>query len=51
MTETATPPVNRSKAALKAGIFIAFIIGAILLVRYTPVKNYLTAPAMAPNHT
>jgi uncharacterized membrane protein YdjX (TVP38/TMEM64 family) len=46
MTETATPPVHRSKAALKAGVFIAFIIGAIVLVRYTPVKNYLTAQAL-----
>ncbi len=46
MTETATPPANRSKAALKAGIFIAFIIGAIILVRYTPVKDYLTAEAL-----
>jgi uncharacterized membrane protein YdjX (TVP38/TMEM64 family) len=43
MTETVNSPVNRSKAAFKAGILIAFIIGAILLVRYTPVKNYLTA--------
>ena len=46
MNETATQPVNRSKAALKAGIFIAFIIGAIILVRFTPVKNYLTAEAL-----
>jgi uncharacterized membrane protein YdjX (TVP38/TMEM64 family) len=46
MTETATPPANRSKAGLKAGIFILFIIGAIVLVRYTPVKNYLTAEAL-----
>ena len=46
MTDTATPTANRSKAGLKAGIFILFIIGAIVLVRYTPVKNYLTAQAL-----
>jgi len=46
MNETVTPPANRSKAALKAGIFIAFIIGAIILVRFTPVKDYLTADAL-----
>lgn len=46
MTETASPPVNRSKAALKAGLFIAFIIGAIILVRYSPIKGYLTAEAL-----
>lgn len=46
MMETANPPTNRSKAALKAGIFVAFVISAILLVRYTPVKDYLTAEAL-----
>lgn len=46
MTETANPPTNRSKAALKAGIFVAFVISAILLVRYTPVRDYLTAEAL-----
>jgi uncharacterized membrane protein YdjX (TVP38/TMEM64 family) len=46
MADTASPPVNRSKAALKAGLFIAFIIGAILLVRYTPVRSYLTVEAL-----
>lgn len=46
MAETVNPSINRSKAALKAGIFIAFIIGAIILVRYTPVKDYLTADAL-----
>ena len=37
---------NRSRAVIKAGIFVAFIIGAILLVRHTPVRDYLTAEAM-----
>ena len=34
---------NRKPAVVKLVIFIAFIIGAIYLVRFTPVKNYLTA--------
>ena len=34
---------NRKKAILKALILLAFIAGAILLVRFTPVKQYLTA--------
>lgn len=31
---------------IKAFILVAFIIGAILLVRFTPIKGYLTAEAM-----
>ncbi len=46
MSETVNPPVKSSKAALKAAIFILFIIGAIVMVRYTPVKDYLTADAL-----
>ena len=38
---------NRKKAILKALILLAFIIGAILLVRFTPVKQFLTADALA----
>ena len=34
---------NRKKALIKALILVAFIIGAILLVRFTPIKHYLTA--------
>jgi uncharacterized membrane protein YdjX (TVP38/TMEM64 family) len=37
---------KQKKAALKALILVAFIIGAILLVRLTPVKQYLTADAL-----
>ena len=37
---------NRKKATLKALILVAFIIGAILLVRFTPVKLFLTADAL-----
>ena len=36
------PAVSRSKAIVKALILAAFIIGAIVLVRFTPVKGYLT---------
>ncbi len=46
MAETTSPHTNRSNAAVKAGLFIAFIIGAIVLVRYTPIKDYLTADAL-----
>jgi len=37
---------SRNRAMLKAGIFLAFIILAIFLIRFTPIKNYLTAQAM-----
>jgi len=37
---------NRNRAMLKAGIFLAFIILAISLIRFTPIKNYLTAQAL-----
>jgi len=42
--ELSTP--NRKKAMLKASIFVAFIIVAIYIVRFTPVKGYLTAEAL-----
>jgi uncharacterized membrane protein YdjX (TVP38/TMEM64 family) len=35
-----------SHAVLKAIIFAAFIVSAIFLIRFTPVKNYLTAEAL-----
>jgi uncharacterized membrane protein YdjX (TVP38/TMEM64 family) len=35
-----------NRAILKAGIFLAFIILAISLIRFTPIKNYLTAQAL-----
>ncbi len=37
---------DRRKAAVKAIFFIMFILGAIVLVRYSPIKNYLTAEAL-----
>ena len=47
MEEVIEQTVNkRKKATLKALILVAFIIGAILLVRFTPVKLFLTADAL-----
>ena len=37
---------EKSRAVIKAVIFAAFIIGAVLLVRLTPVKSYLTPEAL-----
>ena len=37
---------NRKKSIMKAVIFVAFIIGAIVLVRFTPVKSYLTVGSL-----
>ena len=43
MEDVMQPTVNnRKKALVKALILVTFIIGAILLVRFTPVKQYLT---------
>jgi uncharacterized membrane protein YdjX (TVP38/TMEM64 family) len=37
---------HRSKSVLKAVIFLAFIVTAIILVRFTPIKDYLTVEAL-----
>ncbi len=37
---------NRKKAIIKAMILVAFVIGAILLVQLTPVRQYLTPDAL-----
>lgn len=37
---------NRSKAIVKALLLLVFIVAAIILLRYTPLKNYLTADAL-----
>jgi uncharacterized membrane protein YdjX (TVP38/TMEM64 family) len=37
---------GRKKAAIKASILVAFLVGAIALVRFTPIKGYLTPEAM-----
>jgi uncharacterized membrane protein YdjX (TVP38/TMEM64 family) len=41
------PADNRSRAIIKAIIFVAFIVGAIIVVRYTPVRNYITEEALS----
>ena len=40
------PTQKKSRPIFKAIVFAAFIIGAIFLIRFTPVKNYLTADAL-----
>ena len=37
---------KKKKGGAKALVLIAFIVGAIVLVRFTPVKDYLTPEAM-----
>ena len=37
---------DRSKAVIKAVILLVFIVAAIIVVRYTPLKNYLSADAL-----
>jgi uncharacterized membrane protein YdjX (TVP38/TMEM64 family) len=47
MEEVLQQQTNKtSKAVIKAIIFVAFIIGAIFLIRFTQVKSYLTAQAL-----
>jgi uncharacterized membrane protein YdjX (TVP38/TMEM64 family) len=47
MEETLEQPTKKtSKPIFKAIVFVAFIAGAIFLIRFTPVKNYLTADAL-----
>ena len=40
------PVVSRKKAMLKAGFLLVFLVGAILFIQFTPVKEYLTAKAL-----
>ena len=47
MEETVQQPKNKSRAALKAIVFAAFIIGAIFMIRYTHIRNYLTAEELS----
>jgi uncharacterized membrane protein YdjX (TVP38/TMEM64 family) len=37
------PPAGSNKGYIKAILFLAFIIAAIVVVKFTPVKDYLTA--------
>lgn len=47
MDTTFRKPANRPPSAvLKAVIFVMFILGAIALVRFTPVKSYLTVESL-----
>jgi len=47
MEETLQKPKKKtSKAVLKAMVFVVFVVAAIFLIRFTPVKNYLTADAL-----
>lgn len=46
MDTTEQLPAKKSKAVIKAVFLLGFIVGAILLVRFTPVKDYLSAEAL-----
>jgi len=39
--------VKKNKAILKAIIFLAFVVAAITVVRFTPVRNYLTVEMLS----
>jgi len=39
-------PGNRGKAILKAGILLVFVVAAIIIIRYTPIKDYLSVEAL-----
>ena len=45
-SETVQTGKSRNRAILKAGVFLVFIMLAIYLIRFTPIKNYLTAQAL-----
>ena len=40
------PTKNSTKALVKAVLFVAFMIAAISIIRFTPVKSYLTPAAL-----
>jgi hypothetical protein len=42
--ESVTP--DRKKAVIKASIFVAFVVIAIYVVKFTPIKDYLTAKTL-----
>lgn len=46
VTAEEKPENKKSKAILKAIVLLVFIIAAIFLIRFTPVKNFLTADAL-----
>ncbi len=47
MEETVQQPKKNSKAVIKVIIFASFIIGAIFMIRYTPIGNYLSAEELS----
>ena len=46
MANASSSSEKKSHAAIKALIFVLFIIGAYVLIRHTPLKVYLTAKAL-----
>lgn len=40
------PSKNSTKALVKAGALVLFVIAAIYIIRFTPIKNYLTPEAL-----
>jgi uncharacterized membrane protein YdjX (TVP38/TMEM64 family) len=42
----APPGGKKPRAVWKAVVFVLFIVGALVLVRYTPLRGYLSADAM-----
>ena len=45
--KTLTPAKNRRRAVVRASLLIAFVIAAIYIVRFTPVKAFLTQQALS----
>jgi uncharacterized membrane protein YdjX (TVP38/TMEM64 family) len=46
MAENTEQPGIRGRAVVKVCILAAFVIGAIALIRFTPIKGYLTAESL-----
>lgn len=46
MEEMTRPNTGRKRALIKLAVLIAFILAAIYVVRYSPLKEYLNAEAL-----
>jgi len=46
MEDVIDAPIKKRKGLFKALIFLVFIISAIVLIRFTPINDYLTAEAL-----
>ena len=46
MVQLMDAPVKKRKGLIKALMFLAFVLGAIVLIRFTPVKDYTTTEAL-----